>query len=160
MNQREKGIAIILVLVAAVWAKTVFLKKPKKPSSRPAVPANVVPQQGKTVKAAEEELSLDEALRRMALKKDDQPVVAKGDPFQKFSLKKKIQSMTLEFSDLALSGIMWEAQQPVALINGEILKVGDTVAGFRVESIKPGEVVVTRGMEKHVMQLLTTPEGE
>jgi len=160
MNQREKLIAIILLLVAAVWAKTVFLKNRKKPLPRPAVPAQVATKQEKAINVPVEELPLDEALRRLAIKKNEQRTEVAGDPFQKFSLKKKTQTTALEYSDLVLSGIMWESQQPMALISGEILSVGDTIGGFLVESIKPGEVVVTRGMEKHVMQLLTDPEGE
>jgi len=59
---------------------------------------------------------------------------------------------------LALSGIVWDASNPMAIINHRLVKVGDVVAGGRVASILPGKVVIVVGEQERV---LTLPrEGE
>jgi len=159
MNQRERKIALFLLIVALFWAKTHFFKPAKKDAVRPAVTKNkVTPKPEKVVKPAGEEFTLDDALKRFASKQLDQAPDFSGDPFQKFSFKKKASATALESFDLVLSGIIWEAKEPMALINGEILKVGEAIEGFRVETIRPGEVVVIRGMEKHLLILSAPPE--
>jgi len=44
------------------------------------------------------------------------------------------------------------------LINDEILKTGDLLAGFKVEAINENEVEISRGMEKHILTLSVPPK--
>jgi len=58
-------------------------------------------------------------------------------------------------SGLSLSGIMWDPSTPVAIINGELVNVGDTIDRYRIVSITKDEVSVTDGVE--TFQLNTAP---
>lgn len=55
--------------------------------------------------------------------------------------------------ELSLSGILWDAAQPLAIINGETLQPGDTIDGFRILSIEPASVVMTDGTETLQLQI-------
>ena len=48
-------------------------------------------------------------------------------------------------SHLVLTGILWDPSQPVAIINGEMLRIGDSVGGYRVLHITQDQVSLTDG---------------
>ena len=51
-----------------------------------------------------------------------------------------------------------DQKNPVALVNDEVLKVGDAIAGFKVEAINQNEVVLLRGIERRVLRLFEQTE--
>jgi hypothetical protein len=50
---------------------------------------------------------------------------------------------------LALSGILWDAADPMAIINGELRRAGDDLGGVRVLAIAQDHVVVSDGTSTH-----------
>ena len=56
---------------------------------------------------------------------------------------------------LTLSGILWDAQAPIAIVNGQMLRAGEEVGGFRVVEIRQDRVIVTDGTQ--TLQLSTAP---
>ena len=54
---------------------------------------------------------------------------------------------TGQLSDLALSGILWDATQPLAIINGTMVHTGQEVDGYRVVAITQDQVSLTDGSE-------------
>ena len=50
-----------------------------------------------------------------------------------------------DMSGLLLSGILWDAQAPMAVINGQPVRPGEELDGYRVVSITEHQVVVTDG---------------
>jgi len=56
---------------------------------------------------------------------------------------------------LTLSGILWDANQPMAIINGQTLHVGDHLEGYRVTDITQARVSVSDGTQ--ILQLLVAP---
>ena len=60
-----------------------------------------------------------------------------------------------QVSGLTLSGIMWDATAPIAIINGEMLHVGEQVDGYRLVEITPDRVSVTDDAE--TFQLFLSP---
>jgi hypothetical protein len=56
---------------------------------------------------------------------------------------------------LLLSGILWDASAPLAMINGQMLGVGETVDGYQVVDISPDSVSLTDGTE--TLRLLVSP---
>ena len=50
-------------------------------------------------------------------------------------------------SGLALSGILWDASRPIAIINGTMVQVGQEVEGYRVVEIAQDHVSVSDGVE-------------
>ena len=50
-----------------------------------------------------------------------------------------------EVGGFALSGILWDPSQPIAIINGQMLRVGDEVEGYRVTAITQDTVSISDG---------------
>lgn len=53
---------------------------------------------------------------------------------------------------LSLSGILWDAQAPIVIINGQMLRIGEEVEGYRITQITPEYVAVTDGAETFQLQ--------
>jgi hypothetical protein len=66
----------------------------------------------------------------------------KRDPFS-FGLSGEIKATTA--SDLSLKGIMWDPDNPSAVINDHVLTVGDTISGFKVVKILKTSVILENG---------------
>jgi hypothetical protein len=47
-----------------------------------------------------------------------------------------------------LTGILWDATNPLAVIGGQPVTVGETVAGWKVVEIKPDRVVIQRDFDR------------
>lgn len=60
-----------------------------------------------------------------------------------------------QVSGLTLSGILWDEAAPIAIINGEPVRAGDQVEGYRVVEITPERVSVSD--ETDTFQLFVTP---
>ena len=56
--------------------------------------------------------------------------------------------------ELALSGILWDASRPLAIINGMTLTVGDEVEGFQVLDIQADHVTLTDGTATYDLRIV------
>jgi len=54
---------------------------------------------------------------------------------------------------LELGGIAYSASAPFAYLNGKLLAAGETVAGYRVESIARDRVVLAAGGDRITLRL-------
>ena len=52
-----------------------------------------------------------------------------------------------QVSGLSLSGILWDASAPIAIINGQMLHAGEEIDGYRVVEILQDRVSVTDGAQ-------------
>ena len=162
MNKREKIIGIVMVGTIFIWAMTFFSKsrpaKPREPTraSSQKVPAKAVPREDGPKVSVDGVVALMEGAFDETL-----PQESITDPFEEL---KPIEGSAQEGagpSQFVLSGIIIEKdEEPVALINGEILREGDVVAGFLVEDITPNEVVLTQGNERYILKLFVKIEDE
>ena len=50
-----------------------------------------------------------------------------------------------------VEGILWDAAQPMAIVNGEVHRVGDDVEGFRIVEIRAQAVVVNGAEADHLV---------
>ena len=55
--------------------------------------------------------------------------------------------------DVALSGILWDAAHPLAIMNGAPVSVGDAVDGFQVLDIAPDHVTLSDGTTTYDVRL-------
>jgi len=78
------------------------------------------------------------------------------DPFKEVTFKP--DNSTLTYSDLMLTGIMWEEDSAIVVINDQIFKEGDVISGFKIEKVLQGEVLLTKGTERHVLRLFSEVE--
>jgi len=54
---------------------------------------------------------------------------------------------------LTLDGIMWDAENPRAMINGSLVGIGDKIYGNKVIDIKEDRVILNDGTEDFVLRL-------
>ena len=74
--------------------------------------------------------------RRRILLVDDEPTIL------------KMVSKRLE-----VSGILWDTTQPLAVINGQTVRVGQELDGYQIIEISPDRVSVTDGTETFQLRL-------
>jgi len=55
--------------------------------------------------------------------------------------------------DLSLNGIVSDMENPYAIINNEVIKLGDTVNGMTVIEINEKSVVLEQDGQKHTLEL-------
>jgi hypothetical protein len=58
-----------------------------------------------------------------------------------------------EIGSLALSGILWDATQPIAIINGSMVQVGEEVDGYRIVEISQDHVSLSDGAETFQLRI-------
>jgi hypothetical protein len=61
--------------------------------------------------------------------------------------------------DLELKGIISGGDHPVAIINQEFLRTGDTIGGYRLEQITPRNVILVSGKKTKVLELMAAKRG-
>lgn len=62
-------------------------------------------------------------------------------------------------ADLNLIGILWDEAYPQAIINGEIVKVGDNISNNKVIEIKKDRVVLSDGKKRIELKLWNEPDA-
>ena len=72
--------------------------------------------------------------------KEEEKLVWGRDPFSG-----KVYSSTERAINLSLSGILWDSKNPQALINSEIVRVGDTLGNYTVIGITKDRVILNDG---------------
>lgn len=75
------------------------------------------------------------------------------DPFAPLDPRAVLDTTVMDFTQLQLSGIIWEEEQPIALINDKILNRGDMISGFKIFEIRKNEVVLIKGLERYILKL-------
>ncbi len=59
----------------------------------------------------------------------------------------------LGISELALNGIIWDRVEPNAIINDEIVKIGDKVLNYKIVDIKYDKVIINDGVNNFELRL-------
>lgn len=54
---------------------------------------------------------------------------------------------------LQLSGIIWDAKKPYALFGEEVVREGDTLAGYKIAKINKNSVIVTDGVRDSELRM-------
>ena len=82
--------------------------------------------------------------------KNNQSLTLKRDPFNwpasqitRFKSFDK-RNRALLFTDLSLTGIIWDKKKPLAVINGKMLGIGDTIKGAKVRKIHKESVLLRK----------------
>ncbi len=75
------------------------------------------------------------------------------DPFSKNTEKSAPKTEDTPSSKLVLKGVFWSAGNPQALINGQVVKIGDKVRGAEVIDIKKEGVKMRTGDNEEIFLL-------
>lgn len=138
LGQQDKikiGVIIVLVIMLvfavanAIKAGKKQKKFPQQPSSAVAIPLTSTKSSG---------TSGGESLYRR-LEDESDKLNLERDPFT----RSQTISVEKEISGINLSGIIWDAKNPKAIINGKIVGVGSKVKENTVVDIKPDRVILS-----------------
>lgn len=84
----------------------------------------------------------------------------KRDPFIRISVSTQTMSQDpdlqneIGFDQVVLEGIVWDDLEPLAIINGSILAVGQTISGFMLDTIESDKIVLRKNGELHIIELV------
>lgn len=132
-------LAGLVVVMAAVYARMGRSRTP----GRPAADAVSTPEVAGAAGTAAEVVTLDlpEMAPARQAQHDQASRLAWGrDPFTG-------GNAGAEVSGFDLSGILWDATQPIAIINGQMLRIGDALEGYRVTQIAQDAVSLSDGSQ-------------
>ncbi len=59
----------------------------------------------------------------------------------------------IEFEGLVVNGIMWDKDNPLAIINDDVVKVGDKLGDLKVVEITKTSVILEQNGERHTLGL-------
>ncbi len=124
MNKQQKlkiALPILIVVMAFVWGPIIFGSGSKSKGNNDTSRVNKNMQESLTVPS-------------VVHQKKAKTAYAHGD-WHPFMLKRTPKAINLE-------GILWDANDPKAIINGNIVGVGETVEGKMIIEIKANSVII------------------
>jgi hypothetical protein len=131
---------LVLVLVLFVLRAT---NKTKKKGPLPTAPVVALANNDKVI------LSSESGYNFSALEKETANLELKDDPFT----SNPITNKRIDATGISLKGIIWDKNKPVALINEEVVKVGDSISGYSVKEIDKDKVILTGGVNITTLKL-------
>jgi hypothetical protein len=148
--QRQLAVFVGLVMVmVAVYVRALGPRAPRTP--RPVVaeeaatpPASQDPAAG----ASATERSVGTGDVREAQREHAAALTWRRDPFTRGGSAAGVRGLTL-------SGIIWDPLRPIAILNDQMVSVGDEVEDYQVLEIGTDRVLLTDGAE--TIQLLINP---
>lgn len=133
----------LVLLMIVVWSNA-FKKKPKR------------------------SIASGKAKSSQSVSKEDADIVFWGERSVKKRLKSEFKSLgrdpfslgkeAASLADLNLIGILWDESFPQAIINGEIVKVGDVINNNKVVEIKRDKVILSEGKNRVELKLWNEPD--
>ena len=143
MKRSQQQAAILAGLVIVMIAVYARRGHPAR-SSEPAAPAGAdqphaageAPSAGESAPPA----LPDRSAQRETQRQEAERLAWARDPFTRGQAEGEGASLTL-------SGILWDARQPLAIINGQMLQVGEECEGYRVVEITQNRASLTDGVQ-------------
>ncbi len=95
---------------------------------------------------------LDQRVRE-ALREPVRDLFLPGAVLGRLGTREDASRKTLSVASLKLKGVVKGGGRPVALINDEFVRTGDTVDGYRIVRIEPKEVLVDSGTQIYRLEM-------
>jgi hypothetical protein len=140
MTKAQQQLAVLGALAIVMIAVYARAFRPSSPSARPNGRVEPVATQDVTERPVSEELRSAQRERLASLKWSRDP----------FTLGATSGG---QLSGLILSGILWDATAPLAIINGSMVRAGEDVEGYRVVAITTDSVVFTDGTDTFQLKI-------
>jgi hypothetical protein len=143
-QQQGALLAALAVVMIAVYARVLKPSRSDDSGSQPSSSGQEPPASSFQLPASSAAVSTQrDAQRRRA-----EELAWGRDPFARGAAAGQL-------GGLSLSGILWDATSPIAIINGQMLRVGEEIEGFRVVEIVHDRVSLSDGAQ--TLQLLIGP---
>lgn len=142
---------VIVIIIAVIMnspkppmSKNKLIKSAAKPAARSTKTAAL----GAT--ASIKPADLERVIEQSRSELTESQLSSIRDPFT----RQKQLTSRLGSSDLVLSGIIWEEEKPIALINDQLLMEGEAIGDFKVVKIMRDEVILARGAERFILKFV------
>jgi len=158
MNERRKVIVLVILSIILVISWIIVLKPTKKKKNRIKINISMdeniseepvfgginireVERSISEVKDKIEEISKRKGKSiRISLRRNPfYPLVKKKEPEKKEKKEEEI------IPDFVISGILYDEEKPMAIINDKVVSEGDFIFGWEVVDIEKGSVLIGRG---------------
>ena len=140
-QSKKAGLAVLVVVMVLVYARA--LRPPGSGSEAPEPPVPVEASSGSSDGGL---VALNRSTSREAQRQQLARLEWKRDPFTQGLVQGHV-------SGLVLSGILWDPVQPMALINGALVKVGDALGDYHIIDIAQDHVSLTDGTQNFKMHI-------
>lgn len=151
-KQRQQGIMLAVLVVVMITVYVWAFRRQGVVGQRPASdhgqtePVLAVSSAPNTIAAPQ---PVQAPLNQVA-QREDQHVRSMllgwgRDPFTRLESR--------QATKLNLSGILWDAERPLAIINGQTLYVGEELEGYRVINISPDVVTITDNIKTYELRI-------
>ncbi len=140
---------LIAVLLLAVNSCMHRLKR-AKPAAKQAAPETKVAQNIPAAAKAPAPAAGAKPLYQVQ-EEEGRALESKRNPFE--AIITQAPKPPPSAATINLTGILWDKEKPMAIINGKIVKAGDRAAGCSVVEIKENSVVLNDGAKEFVLKL-------
>jgi len=139
-KKRIKIIAAAVLALVFIFAGANDIRaiNKRKEAPRPVVTQAVVPQTEKTSVIPAPPVKIKES-------RQDAGAEWGRDPFSGKTYTAASQSQRV--TDLKIDGIIWDPKEPLAMINGRVVKKGDNFKGNVIVDIKEDRVILNDGIQ-------------
>ena len=144
-QQQAVMLGVLVLVMIGVYARAF---RPPRHAAQPASSAQAPAAAAPAPDVAEASEWPDHSALRHAQQEEAMQLAWVRDPFAR-------GASTGGVAGLSLSGILWDATAPMAIISGQTLGIGDEISGFHVTEIHPDRVTLSDGVE--TVSLTTTP---
>ena len=147
MNRARQQQLILGALVCVMVGVYVRALRRLHHAAPPAAPAVEVSIPGREPPVSVTFSLPDRSAQRDAQRQEAARLMWDRDPFTRGASMGQASGFTL-------SGILWDAASPIAILNGQMLHVGDELDGYRVLEIAPDHVAVSDGVETFQLSIV------
>ncbi len=147
MDVQKRNLIIAVVLVGVFF----FLLWTNVLSKRPHAASEVVAAPSETNFAGD--VNIVQQIRQSEKRTEEEDTIWDSewgkDPFGAMMLANGMPAL----SDLTVTGIVWDKANPLAVINGEVHTIGDTINGHTILNIRESSVVLSMGEGKYELPI-------
>jgi hypothetical protein len=142
MNKEKKQQIILIVLIPVFLAILIYTRMQKGPG-----------QMSVNGMAQEELITPDASIDAIPGPKTDfssEYTFVKEDPFKnllelrlyQMRKAKPVEKSALPIPKLTIEGIIWNTYMPQAIVNGQVVRIGDTVSGVKIAKIEKQGITI------------------
>ncbi len=142
------GMLLTAALGVAILVSLRMLRPPSLPVPHEEQVAHPVPAPRESVSAPPAPVS-EGSERRQLQRQHAMQLAWQRDPF----MSPVVATPRPPLIDLTLSGILWDPADPIAIVNGQTVRVGEVCDGYRILDITEDRITFTDGTHTSHLRL-------
>ncbi len=146
-DQKQKIILVVLGLtLAIVWGRAITLQPVYGKNRQKINPQTSAPSAPTSIRAASKQAPFDDWARNPFISEEGS--LSESAAHGQSSPKKQAPNS----SALHLEGILWDPKSPAAVVNDQMVGVGDSVGSWKVTEIRQDRVLLSKGSSTQTLE--------